>query len=103
MNAASQAVRFWHNRGHTPVAIYNGFEVLLDDNMSDLSWLRVDTWTTLGGSELGTNRTLPRVKSPPHSNGITSIVCSSSVALNLSTQSSFSSKIEHIIRACKYR
>jgi len=61
MNAASQAVRFWHNRGHTPVAIYNGFEVLLDDNMSDLSWLGVDTWTTLGGSELGTNRTLPSV------------------------------------------
>jgi 6-phosphofructokinase 1 len=29
--------------------------------MSDLSWLRVDTWTTLGGSELGTNRTLPSV------------------------------------------
>ena len=29
--------------------------------MSDLSWLQVDTWTTLGGSELGTNRTLPSV------------------------------------------
>lgn len=60
MNAATrQAVRFCHNRGHTPVAIYNGFEGLLDDNVSDLSWLRVDTWTTRGGSELGTNRTLP--------------------------------------------
>ncbi len=62
MNAATrQAVRFCHNRGHTPVAIYNGFEGLLDDNVSDLSWLRVDTWTTRGGSELGTNRTLPSV------------------------------------------
>jgi 6-phosphofructokinase 1 len=60
MNAATrQAVRFCHNRGHTPVAIYNGFEGLLDDNVSELSWLRVDTWTTRGGSELGTNRTLP--------------------------------------------
>lgn len=62
MNAATrQAVRFCHNRGHTPVAIYNGFEGLLDDNVSDLSWLRVDTWTTRGGSELGTNRTLPNL------------------------------------------
>ncbi|NXD32191.1 PFKA phosphofructokinase, partial [Spelaeornis formosus] len=62
MNAATrQAVRFCHNRGHTPVAIYNGFEGLLDDNVSELSWLRVDTWTTRGGSELGTNRTLPDI------------------------------------------
>ncbi|CAD6571762.1 MAG: 6-phosphofructokinase, alpha subunit [Tremellales sp. Tagirdzhanova-0007] len=62
MNAATrQAVRFCHNRGHTPVAIHNGFEGLLDDNVSDLSWLRVDTWTTRGGSELGTNRSLPSI------------------------------------------
>ena len=62
MNAATrQAVRFCHNRGHTAVAIYNGFDGLLDDNVSELSWLRVDTWTTRGGSELGTNRTLPSV------------------------------------------
>ena len=62
MNAATrQAVRFCHNRGHTPVAIYNGFEGLLDDNVAELSWLRVDTWTTRGGSELGTNRVLPDI------------------------------------------
>jgi 6-phosphofructokinase 1 len=60
MNAATrQAVRFCNNRGHTPVGIFNGFEGLLEDNVTDLSWLRVDTWTTRGGSELGTNRTLP--------------------------------------------
>jgi len=62
MNAATrQAVRFCHNRGHTPIAIYNGFDGLLDDNVSELSWLRVDTWTTRGGSEFGTNRTLPSI------------------------------------------
>jgi 6-phosphofructokinase 1 len=62
MNAATrQAVRYCHARGHTPVAIHNGFEGLLDDNVSELSWLRVDTWTTRGGSELGTNRTLPNI------------------------------------------
>lgn len=60
MNAATrQAVRFCHNRGHLPIGIHNGFEGLLDDNVTELSWLRVDTWTTRGGSELGTNRTLP--------------------------------------------
>lgn len=62
MNAATrQAVRFCHNRGHTPIAIYNGFDGLLDDNVSELSWLRVDTWTIRGGSEFGTNRTLPSI------------------------------------------
>jgi len=62
MNAATrQAVRYCHNRGHTPLGIYNGFEGLLEDNVSELAWLRVDNWTTRGGSELGTNRTLPSI------------------------------------------
>jgi 6-phosphofructokinase 1 len=34
---------------------------LLEDNVMELTWLRVDHWTTRGGSELGTNRTLPNV------------------------------------------
>lgn len=62
MNAATrQAVRYCLAHGHVPLAIYNGFEGLLDDNVLELSWLRVDNWTTRGGSELGTNRTLPSV------------------------------------------
>ncbi|KAL1411488.1 6-phosphofructokinase, alpha subunit [Vanrija albida] len=62
MNAATrQAVRYCHNRGHVPVAIYNGFDGLLEDNVAELSWLRVDNWNTRGGSELGTNRTLPSI------------------------------------------
>jgi 6-phosphofructokinase 1 len=62
MNAATrQAVRYCLSRGHTPYAIYNGFNGLLSDNVSELDWLRVDGWTTRGGSELGTNRTLPDV------------------------------------------
>ncbi|WOO80862.1 ATP-dependent 6-phosphofructokinase [Vanrija pseudolonga] len=62
MNAATrQAVRYCHNRGHVPVAIYNGFDGLLEDNVAELSWLRVDNWNTRGGSELGTNRTLPTI------------------------------------------
>lgn len=62
MNAATrQAVRYCVARGHTPLAIHNGFDGLLEDNVQELSWLRVDNWTTRGGSELGTNRTLPDV------------------------------------------
>lgn len=60
MNAATRtAVRYCLCHGHTPVAIYNGFVGLLEGNVAELSWLRVDQWTTRGGSELGTNRTLP--------------------------------------------
>ncbi|GAA6034879.1 hypothetical protein JCM8097_009347 [Rhodosporidiobolus ruineniae] len=60
MNAATRtAVRYCLCHGHTPVAIYNGFTGLLEGNVAELSWLRVDQWGTRGGSELGTNRTLP--------------------------------------------
>ncbi|BGP14347.1 hypothetical protein JCM10213_004474 [Rhodosporidiobolus nylandii] len=60
MNAAIRtAVRYCLCHGHTPVAVYNGFAGLLEGNVAELSWLRVDQWGTRGGSELGTNRTLP--------------------------------------------
>jgi len=62
MNAATRtAVRLCVNKGHTPLAIFNGFRGLLEDHVHPLSWLEVDNWTTRGGSELGTNRTLPDV------------------------------------------
>ncbi|KAF5371823.1 hypothetical protein D9615_009575 [Tricholomella constricta] len=62
MNAATRAaVRYCLRQGHTPLAIQNGFRGLLDDNVVELSWLGVDSWMARGGSELGTNRTLPSV------------------------------------------
>ncbi|KAF8313509.1 phosphofructokinase-domain-containing protein [Cantharellus anzutake] len=62
MNAATRtAVRFCLSRGHLPLAIHNGFIGLLNDNINELSWLRVDNWMTRGGSELGTNRSLPDI------------------------------------------
>ncbi|KAI6169160.1 phosphofructokinase domain-containing protein [Pisolithus thermaeus] len=62
MNAASRAaVRYCIKQGHTPLAVHNGFKGLLDDAIHELSWLGVDGWTSRGGSELGTNRTLPSV------------------------------------------
>ncbi|KAI0293751.1 6-phosphofructokinase [Russula brevipes] len=62
MNAATRAaVRYCIRQGHKPLAISNGFKGLLDDNIHELSWLGVDNWTVRGGSELGTNRTLPNI------------------------------------------
>ena len=62
MNAATRtAARYCLRQGHTPIAINNGFRGLLDDNLHELSWLGVDSWMARGGSELGTNRTLPDV------------------------------------------
>ncbi|TIB91727.1 6-phosphofructokinase [Wallemia mellicola] len=63
MNAATrEAARFCLARGHTPLAIYNGFEGLWAEggnSVQPLSWLQVDNWSSRGGSELGTNRSLP--------------------------------------------
>ena len=67
MNAATRAaVAYCFARGHTPIAIHNGFPGLCrhhDDKplgaVRDMQWLEVDGWVTKGGSEIGTNRGLP--------------------------------------------
>ncbi|PWN53267.1 6-phosphofructokinase [Violaceomyces palustris] len=62
MNAATRtAVRYCLARGHSPLVIHNGFLGLLEDNVAELNWLRVDNWTVRGGSELGVNRTTPDI------------------------------------------
>ncbi|OAG35818.1 6-phosphofructokinase [Fonsecaea monophora] len=67
MNPATRAaVAYCLSRGHTPLAIYNGFPGLQrhhDDkpvgSVRELKWIDVDDWVNQGGSELGTNRSLP--------------------------------------------
>lgn len=67
MNAATRAaVAYCLTRGHTPIAIHNGFAGLCrhhaDDPMGairEFDWLEVDGWASKGGSEIGTNRELP--------------------------------------------
>ncbi|OQV04050.1 hypothetical protein CLAIMM_08999 [Cladophialophora immunda] len=67
MNPATRAaVAYCLSRGHTPLAIYNGFPGLQrhhDDepvgSVRELKWIDVDGWVNQGGSELGTNRSLP--------------------------------------------
>jgi 6-phosphofructokinase len=60
MNAATRtAVRLALNRGHTPLAIYNGFSGLLSGDIRPLSGMDVEGWSVEGGSQLGTNRAQP--------------------------------------------
>ena len=67
MNAATRgAVAYCLARGHTPIAIHNGFPGLQrhhDDkplgSVREMTWLEVDDWVQFGGSEIGTNRDLP--------------------------------------------
>ncbi|KAI6108281.1 phosphofructokinase domain-containing protein [Pisolithus sp. B1] len=62
MNTASRAaVRYCIKQGHTLLTVHSGFKGLLDDHIHELSWLGVDGWTSRGGSELCTNRTLLNV------------------------------------------
>lgn len=60
MNTAIRAaVRLGIDRGHTLIGIHNGFEGLIDGEIEELDWMSVNGWTTMGGSELGTNRKEP--------------------------------------------
>ncbi|KJX94440.1 6-phosphofructokinase like protein [Zymoseptoria brevis] len=67
MNAATRAaVAYCLSRGHTPVALHNGFPGLVrhhDDkplgSVREVSWLDAENWGSKGGSEIGTNRDLP--------------------------------------------
>ncbi|KAF2860324.1 6-phosphofructokinase [Piedraia hortae CBS 480.64] len=67
MNAATRAaVAYCLARGHTPVALHNGFPGLCrhhDDkplgSVREVQWLDAERWASRGGSEIGTNRGLP--------------------------------------------
>lgn len=67
MNPATRAaVAYCLTRGHTPIAIHNGFPGLQRHHadkplgsVRDFKWLDVDPWVNEGGSEIGTNRGLP--------------------------------------------
>ncbi|KAJ5715527.1 uncharacterized protein N7483_012708 [Penicillium malachiteum] len=67
MNPATRAaVAYCLTRGHTPIAIHNGFPGLVrhhaDEPVSsvrEVKWLESDSWVNEGGSDIGTNRSLP--------------------------------------------
>jgi len=67
MNPATRAaVTFCITRGHTPIAVHNGFPGLCRHHadkplgsVREIKWLDSDPWFNEGGSEIGTNRGLP--------------------------------------------
>ncbi|VVT56172.1 uncharacterized protein SAPINGB_P004876 [Magnusiomyces paraingens] len=61
MNSSIRAMAaYCYSRGHRPYAIHNGFSGLArHESVRDLDWLEVEEWIMRGGSEIGTNRTLP--------------------------------------------
>lgn len=67
MNPATRAaVAYCLARGHTPIAIHNGFTGLQRHHsdkplgaVREVTWLEADPWVNEGGSDIGTNRGLP--------------------------------------------
>lgn len=61
MNAATYAfANFCLSRGHKPYAIHNGFTGLArHESVRSIDWLEIENYTSLGGSEIGTNRHTP--------------------------------------------
>ena len=60
MNSAGRAaVRLAQYEGHTVLGIRDGFDGLLEDKVKAISWQDVSDWGGVGGSKIGTKRTLP--------------------------------------------
>ncbi|PYH87562.1 6-phosphofructokinase pfkA [Aspergillus ellipticus CBS 707.79] len=67
MNQATRAaVAYCLTRGHTPLAIHNGFPGLCRHHadtpicsVREVQWQESDSWVNEGGSDIGTNRGLP--------------------------------------------
>lgn len=74
MNAAIRAgVAYCISRGHEPLAIHNGFAGFARHHgdhplgaVRNFDWLEVDGWASKGGSEIGTNRELPKESGMEH-------------------------------------
>ncbi len=61
MNTATRAaVRLGLDKGHRIFGIHNGFEGLAEGEVEELNWMSVNGWASLGGSELGTSRRIPK-------------------------------------------
>ncbi|CAI4518257.1 CCT_1a_G0022470.mRNA.1.CDS.1 [Saccharomyces cerevisiae] len=60
LNAATRAATLYClSHGHKPYAIMNGFSGLIQTGeVKELSWIDVENWHNLGGSEIGTNRSV---------------------------------------------
>lgn len=60
MNTAVRAAtRLALDRGHAVFGVSDGFEGLANGSIKEYSWMSVNGWATLGGSQLGTGRNVP--------------------------------------------
>jgi 6-phosphofructokinase 1 len=60
MNTAARvAVRVAMDRGHTVLAVRDGFKGLAGGSLEELAWMSVSGWVSRPGAELGTNRHIP--------------------------------------------
>lgn len=60
MNMATRvAIRLAIIRGHRPFVIHNGFAGLIAGDVRGIEWKDTEDWVVEGGSNLGTNRSLP--------------------------------------------
>lgn len=60
MNAAVRAlVRLGLHEGYSVLGVQNGFSGLAKGQVSEMTWMSVNGWALKGGSELGTNRSIP--------------------------------------------
>jgi 6-phosphofructokinase 1 len=60
MNTVVRAtVRLGLDKGHTMIAVRNGFDGLAKGEIEQFDWMSVNGWAYIGGSELGTNRHVP--------------------------------------------
>lgn len=61
MNTATRAVvRLGLDEGHKMVGIEDGFRGLINNEVTELDWMSCEAWASIGGSELGTNRIVPK-------------------------------------------
>ena len=61
MNTAVRAaVRLGIDKGHQFLGVHRGFEGFAEGEIEEMNWMSVNGWSQLGGSELGTNRTVPK-------------------------------------------
>jgi 6-phosphofructokinase 1 len=60
MNTAARvAVRVGIDKGHTMLAVHNGFDGLGNGAIDEMHWMSVNGWVSRGGAELGTSRYVP--------------------------------------------
>ncbi len=60
MNTAVRAaVRMAVDQGHSVLAVYNGFEGLINGDFQEFGWMDVHGWGGMGGSQLGVSRKVP--------------------------------------------